>query len=291
MANTFGTQNSVSFALRHKYFQSSLQQQLRNSLVSTAIFKTDTSNQKTIENPYISTGGTASVAAITGDYTVSAMATTEDSLQVTDSVIVPTHVYDFEQKTANFDLMADFLDDLAYQVRYNVDKWVLNRMLDIATGTYTTEAGGFTTPSNIPKIMGDLQGKVAGYAGGIGANPFLVIESTDLTGFYQLQVASGFNYADTALRNGFIANYGGVDIYVVRAGTFVTATFGTQTLTNSGHRLFGLKNLGVIAMPGGFQYEEKSATLKTGKEVVAYGYVGAKIWAPHLTLFVDITLA
>jgi hypothetical protein len=290
MANTFGTQNTVSFALRHKYFQSSLQQQLRNSLVSTAIFKTDTSNQKTIENPYISTGGTASVASITGDYTISAMATTEDSLQVTDSVIVPTHVYDFEAKTANFDLMADFLDDLAYQVRFNVDKWVLNRMLDIATGSYSTAAGGFTTPSNIPKIMGDLLGKVAGYAGGIGANPFLVIESTDLTGFAQLQVASGFNYADSALNNGFLANYMGVDIHVIRTGTFVTATFGTQTLTNANHRLFGLKNLGVIANPGGFTYEEKTVSLKTGKEVVAFGYVGAKIWAPHLSLFVDITL-
>ena len=291
MANTFNTQNTVSFALRHKYFQSSLQQQVRNSLVSTAIFKTDTSNQKTIENPYISTGGTASVAAITGDYTISAMATTEDSLSVTDSVIVPTHVYDFEQKTANFDLMADFLDDLAYQVRYNVDKWVLNKMLSIATGTYTTAVGGFTTPSNIPKIVGDLLGKVAGVAGGIGSNPFLVIESTDLTGFAQLQVASGFNYADTALNNGFIANYMGVDIYVIKSGTFVTATFGTLSLTNSNHRLFGLKNLGVIANPGGFTYEEKTATLKTGKEIVAYGYVGAKIWEPHLSYFVNITLA
>lgn len=291
MANTFNTQNTVTFVQRHKYFQASLQQQLRNSLVSAAIFKTDTSNLKTIENPYISTEGTASVAAITGDYTISAMATTEDTLTVTDSVIVPTHVYDFEAKTANFDLMASFLDNLAYKVRFNVDKWVLNNMLDIATGTYTTAAGGFTTPTNIPKIMGDLLGKVAGYDGGIGSNPFLVIESTDLTGFAQLQVASGFNYADSALNNGFMANYMGVDIYVIRTGTFVTASFGSLTLTNSGHRLFGLKNLGVIATPGGFQYEEKSVTLKTGKELVAFGYVGSKIWAPHLSLFVDITLA
>ncbi|SRR6266446_3093836 len=291
MANTFGTQNTVSFALRHKYFQTALQQAIRNMLVSQAITKVDTSNLKTIENPYISTDGTATIQAVAGTYTISAMATTEDTLSVTDEVVVPTHVFDFEMKTANFDLFATFLDNLSYQVAFTIDKWVLNKVLSLATGTYTTPAGGFTTPSNIGKIVGDLLGKVAGYAAGVGSNPFLVIESTDLTGFVQMQMASGYNYADSALSNGFIGHVGGVDIYVIRTGTFVTATLGSFSATNAGHRLFGIKGLAVSANPGGFTYEEKPATLKTGKEVVAYGYVGAKVWAPHAALFVNITLA
>lgn len=288
---TFNTQNSVSFALRHKYFQSGLQQALRNALVSEAIFRVDRSDLKTIENPYISTGGTVTHQAVTGTYSVSALATTEDSLSVADEIIVPTHVFDFESRTANFNLITDFLDDMIYQVTYQVDKFVLNKMLDIATGTYTTPGGGFTTPSNIPVICSNLLSKVAGYAGGLAANPFLVIESTDIVGFAQAQVASGFSYADAALRNGFMSNYMGIDIYVIRTGTFVTATLGTLSAVNSGHRLFGLKNLGLFASPRGVQYEEKSVSGKTGKEVVAWAYVGAKIWAPHLPLFVDITLA
>lgn len=288
---TFNTQNSVSFALRHKYFQEGLQQVLRNALISKAIFRTDESQLKTIENPYISTGGTVTHQAVAGTYTISNVATTEDSLSVNDEIIVPTHIFDFENKTANFNLVADFLDDMIYQVNLRIDKFVLNKVLDIATGTYTTPAGGFTTPSNIPQIIGDLLGKVAGYSGGVGANPFLVIESTDVTGFFQVQVASGWNYADAALRNGMIGNYGGVDIYVVRTGTFVTATLGTLSAVNSGHRLFGLKNLALFAMPRGVSYEEKAVSLKTGKEVVALCYVGATIWTPHRDLFVDITLA
>lgn len=291
MANTFGTQNSVSFALRHKYFQASLQQALRNRLVSQAITKVDTSNLKSIENPYISTDGTATIQAVAGTYTISAMATTEDTLSVTDEVVVPTHIFDFEAKTANFNLFADFLDNLSYQVAFNIDKWVVNKILALASGTYTTPAGGFTTPANIPKIIGDLLGKVAGFAGGMGNDPFLVVESTDLTGFVQMAISSGFNYADAALNNGFAGNVAGVEVYVIRAGTFVTATLGSFSPTNSGHRLFGIKNLAVSANPGGFTYEEKAATLKTGKEVVAYGYVGAKIWTPHTSLFVNITLA
>lgn len=288
---TFGTQNTVSFALRHKYFKNGLQQALRNALVSEAIFKVDRSELKTIENPYISTSGTITHQAVAGTYTVSALATTEDSLSVADEIIVPTHVFDFEMRTANSNLITDFLDDMIYQVTYQVDKFVLNKQLDIATGTYTTPAGGFTSAANIPVICSNLLSKVAGYAGGLAASPFLVIESTDVVGFAQAQVSSGFNYADAALNNGFMSSYMGIDIYVVRTGTFVTATLGTLTAVNSGHRLFGLKNLGVFASPRGVQYEEKSVSLKTGKEVVAWALVGCKIWAPHLPLFVDITLA
>lgn len=288
--STFNTQNSVTFALRHKYFQNGLQQVLRNALVSRAIFKTDESDLKTIENPYISTSGTITQQAVAGTYSVTAMATTEDSLSVADEIIVPTHIFDFEMRTANFDLMADFLDDMMYQVGYQTDKFVLNKMLSLATGTYSTPAGGFTTAANIPVICANLLSKVAGYAGGIGANPFLVIESTDIVGFAQAQVASGFNYADAALNNGFMTNYMGIDIYVIRTGTFVTATIGTLSATNSGHRLFGLKNLGVYAQPRGIQYIEKDVTLKTGKEVVAWAYCGAKIWANHASLFVNVTI-
>lgn len=291
MPNTFNTQNTVSFALRHKYFQASLQQAIRNRLISQDITKVDTSNLKTIENPYISTDGTATMQAVAGTYSVSAIATTEDTLTVADEVMVPTHIFDFESKTANFDLFADFLDNMTYQVSYNIDRWVLNKLLSLATGTYTTPAGGFTTPANIQKIIGDLLGKVAGFAGGIGQNPFLVVESTDLTGFIQMAMSSGFNYADAALNNGFAGNIAGVDVYVIRSGTFTTATLGTLSATNTGHRLFGLKGLAVSANPGGFTYDEKMVSGKTGREVVAYGYVGAKIWAPHAALFVNITLA
>lgn len=288
---TFNTQNSVTFVLRHKYFKASLEQALRNRLISREIFTWDTSGLKTIENPYISTDGTATIQAVAGTYSTTNLATTEDTLFVNDEVVVPTHIFDFEQKFSQFDLFADFADNLNYQLALNMDKFALNKVLSQATGTYTTPAGGFTTPTNIPKIIGDLLGRVAGYAGGVDNNPFLVVESTDVTGFIQMAMSSGFNYADSALRNGFSGNIGGVDVYVIRSGTFVTATLGTLAATNSGRRLFGIKKMAVVANPGGMQYEEKLVSGKTGREVVAYGYIGTKVWAPQASLFVNITLA
>jgi len=37
--------------------------------------------------------------------------------------------------------------------------------------------------------------------------------------------------------------------------------------------------------------EEKSVSGKTGKEVVTFGYIGAKVWATKAALMVKITLA
>lgn len=285
MANTLST-----YSLRHKYFQANLQQALRNALIAEAICRVDRSDLKTIENPYI-TATTATIQAVAGTYSVNAMTVTDDSLSVNDEVVDATQIYDFEMKTANFNLIADFLDELIYRVAQKVDQFVINKITSLASGTYTTPAGGFTTAANIAVICANLLSKVAGYQSGLASNPFLVIENTDVVGFAQAQVASGFSYADAALNNGFMNSYMGINIYVVRASTFVTATLGTLSATNSGHRLFGLSDLAVFASPRGVQYEEKGVTGKTGKEVVAYGLIGTYVWTPHAPLFVNITLA
>lgn len=284
MANTLSTHT-----LRQKYLKANLQESLRNALVAEAICRVDRSDLKTIENPYI-TQQTAAIQAVAGTYSVSAMTTTDDTLTVTDEVIFGTHVFDFETLTSNFNLMADFFDDLTYSVAFGVDKFVLNNLCEDGTGTYTTPAGGFTTAANIPVIMSNLISKVAGYQGPQNGL-FLVIENTDLVGFAQAQVASGFSYADAALNNGFTSNYMGVDIYVVRSGLFVSATIGSKTVTNDGHRVFGVKNIATYAAPRGIRYEEKGVAGKTGKEIVVVSLVGFKLWTPWAGLVVDITLA
>ncbi len=284
MSNTLST-----YALRHKYFQTNLQLALQNALVAEKICKVDRSELKTIENPYI-TAFTPTIQTVTGTYQVSAMTVTDDALSVNDEVISPTHVFDFESKTANFNLISDFLDELMYSVSWKIDQFVLNTLANTATGTYSTPAGGFGTASNIAIICSNLLSKVDGYRSGVASSPFLVVENTDTVGLRQAAVASGTTYADAALNNSMVMDYMGIKIYVVRTATFVTATLGNLSATNDGKRLFGLSNLAVYASPRGMNYVEKDVTLKLGKEVVAYGYIGAKIWVPHRSLFVLITL-
>jgi len=274
---------------RDAYLQSQYDIVLRNALVTEKICNVDNSDNKRIQNPY---GGqpTATIQAVAGTYSVTAWTITDDALTVTDEVIYAEHIFAHEEFFSKFEVAQSRLDNMMYAVAYGIDKFVLNNLCEDATSSYTTPAGGFTTAANINTIMGNLVASVAGYQGITGA-PFLVIENTDLVGFAIAGATNGFTMADATLKNGFMNSWMGVDIYVVRSGTFVSATLGTTTVTNSGHRVFGISGLATYASPRGIQYEEKGVTLKTGKEVVVYGLVGFKLWAQKAALFTDITIA
>lgn len=282
--NTLGTE-----VYRTKWRQKSLETALRNGLVLEKVCQVDRSGNKTIKSPY-QTAPTTVVQALAGTYTPAAFTITNDTLTVAYEFVVSEHVFDFEDTLSNFDLFAARQDDMNYSVMASIDQYGLNVMLADGTGTYTTPVGGFTTAANIPVIISNLASKVMGYADSY-KGMFLVIENTDVPGFIQAQMASGFSYADAALNNGFLTSYGGVDIYVVRTGTFTNTDIGDMTSNNSGHRLFGVKNICTYAAPQGVKFEEKGVSGKTGKELAVYGYVAVKVWAPKATLIVDITLA
>lgn len=276
---------------RDKYRSTVMQQVLRSALVAEKICEVDRSANYRIQNPY-SGQPTAAVTAIAsaGTYSVSAWSQTDDALTVTDEVAYGEHVFGFEQLLNNYDLFATRMEEQAFAVAERIDHFVLNNLCEDATGTYTTPVGGFTTAANINIIMSNLISKVSGYADAY-KGMFLVIENTDVVGFIQAQASNGFSFADAALRNGFLTSYMGVDIYVVRSGRFVDATIGSATVTNSGHRVFGVKGVATYAQPRGFDIMEKEVAGKTGKEIAVAAQIGFKLWTQKAGLVVDITLA
>lgn len=277
-----------TYGNRDKYFGSQYGIVLRNSLIAEKICMVDNSDTKRIQNPYGSQP-TATIQAVAGTYSVSAWTVTDDALTVTDEVIYSEHVFAHEDFFAVFDIAASRIDNMMYAVAYGIDKFVLNNLLEDGTGTYTTPAGGFTTSGNVNTIMANLQSKVVGFETTFGTS--LVIENTDLVGFAIAGATNGFNMADATLKNGFAGQWMGTEIYVVRSGTFVDATIGTTTVTNSGHRLFTVNKAATYASPRGMQYSEKEVSGKTGKEIVVFCLVGFKLWAQKASLVVDITLA
>jgi hypothetical protein len=283
MSNTISTKT-----YRDKYRSAILDSLLSRALVSEAVFEKDTSGLKTLQNPYGSQP-TSVVTAINGTYTPATYTTTDDTLTVTDEIKVAEHVFDFEETLTNFDLFTNRTMEQGMSVAREADKYALNVILDGATGTYSTPAGGFATAANIKVIFSNLISKVSGYADAYKGY-FIVLENVDIAGVIEAQLGSGFSYADQALKNGFLTNYAGVEIYVTRAGTYVDATIGTKTVTNAGHRLFGVKKVATFCMPGGFKFEEKGVSGKTGMEVVTYSYIGAKAWATKSDLLIDVTI-
>lgn len=281
-----------TYGARDEYFQSQYDIVLRNALVAEKICTVDRRDVKRIQNPYGSQP-TAAVQAVAGTYSVTAWTVTDDALTVTDEVIYAEHVFAHEEFFAVFDIAASRIDNMMYAVAFGVDKFVLNNLCEDATGAYTTPAGGFTESANINTIIANLVSKVAGYETPfhMGSSLYLVIENTDLVGFMVAGLTNGFSFADAHLRNGFMGNYGGVDIHIVRSGLFVDATIGSVSVTNSGHRVFGVKGVSTYASPRGMNYEEKPVTGKTGREIVCFSLVGFKLWAQKTGLTVDITLA
>ena len=279
--------------MRDKLRLSMLDTALRSMLVAEKVCLVDRSENKIIYSPYLS-AVTATVQAVAGTYSPAALTTTDDSLTVADEVIASTHIYGFEQTLSNFDLFAESNKELTISVATAIDKFVVNNLCEDGTGAYTTPAGGFTTAANVDVILSNILAKVAGFAEMMNGL-YVIVENTDLTGIVQSQVGSGYSYADAALNNGFITSKLGIDIYVVRSGTFVDETTssvsGTKTWTNLGHRVAGIKNVTTYAAPRGISFDEKGVSGKTGKEIVVNGLVGFKAWTPRATLTIDITLA
>lgn len=278
-----------TYGNRDKYFQSQYEIVLRNALVAEKVCNVDKSDLKRIQNPYGSQP-TATIQAVAGTYSVTAWTVTDDALTVTDEVIYAEQVFAHEEFFAIFDIAASRIDNMMYAIAHGIDIYVLNAMVENAGSTYTTPAGGFTTASNINVITGNLLGKVAAYQDAYKGT-YLIIENTDLVGFAIAGATNGFSVADSTLKNGFMNNWMGIDIYIVRSGTFQTATLGTISVTNSGHRCFGVNGVSTYASPRGMQYDEKGVSGKTGKEIVCFGLVGFKLWAQKAVLVVDITLA
>lgn len=268
--------------------KATLELSLRSALVAEKICQVDRTDSKYISNPYL-TALNANVAAMAGTYTVDAATTVDDTCTVTDQVESAVHLYEFEDTLSRADLFTSFVNDMTAAVAVQIDKFVVNKVLDGATSTYNTPVGGFTTAANINEIIANLVGKVAGYTDTY-KGLFLVIENTDISGFIQAGMGNGFNFADATLNNGFGGRYGGVDIYVVRTGTFTDSAIGTLSPSNAGHRLFGVKGVATYAAPRGIQYDEKKITSVTGREIVVWANIGAKVWTPKASLLVDITI-
>lgn len=279
-----------STAYRKKWMPNLFQEILHNALVAEKICEVDNSNVKYIENPYHS-AGTVTQQAIAGTYSVGTFSVTADTLTVSEEFVWSEQVYDFEQLAAVTDVKGSRMREASAQMATSIDKYVVNALGTDATGTYTTPTGGFASPANIPQILGDLQGKVAGKYD-IYKGLYVVIEQTDLTGLVQAGVANGWSVADAWLNNGRLGSYMGFDFYVLASGTFVTTTLGTKSVTMSGKRLAGVKGVSTYCQPAGkVQWMEKEVSGKTGVELAAVAYCGFKAWAQKTSLTVRITLA
>jgi hypothetical protein len=272
MANTLSNRT-----FRDELRSTTMQEILHSATVTEAIADVDRSGRKVIQNPYPSTPSVV-IQALAGTYTPATFTTTDDALTVSQEIILSEHVYDFEESLSSFDLFQNRVENMAWKAKDKLDTYVLSTVLGTSSIGTLAVTGGFAS-FGVLKALGQLQGLVAGYSTS-QSDVFLVIESTDVAAFIAAQVSNGFNMADMALKNGFMGNYLGVDVYVVRSGQ-----------SPSNHRLAGIKRKFTVALPVEWKQEEKGVSGLTGKEIVMYGYTGVKVWNNNLPLIIDVQIA
>lgn len=284
---TLNTNNATSW--RKKWMPNLLQAALRTALVTDKICSVDTSDVFYIENPYGS-AATVTQQALLGTYSVGTYTSTADTLTLTEEFVWSEHVYSIEKVAQIADIKGSRMQEAMGVMAEAIDKYVLNALCDAGTGTYSTPSGGFTTSGNVLPILAALGGKFAGYKNAFNKK-YLVVEAADTTGISLAGMSNGFQNADDFLNNGYKGHLGGFDIYAVPDGTFVSATLGTATFTNSGHRVAGIAGISTVLRPGAkMEWMEKEVTGKRGVELALAADVGFKAWFQKLALTIDITI-
>jgi len=107
-----------------KYRLAKLDQLLRKSLVAEKICLVDRTQGKYINSPYGSQPTAVVNTSLVGTYTPATFTITDDTLIVTDEVVVGEHVYGFESALNKFDFIENRRDEQDNAIRTAIDKWV-----------------------------------------------------------------------------------------------------------------------------------------------------------------------
>ena len=272
---------------RREYLMSKLNVNLKTKTVANDIFRIENTDSKTVLCPYI-TVTDAQAGAITGTYVLGDATTVDETLTVDRQIITAIHLLDHETRFAEFSLGKQAMDEFASKSTILLDQWSLN--MAVKNAGQTSAIKTFAKTTAVDDIL-ELKNLVAGYEESFDGNFYLVVENTESAGIEKAGAVAGFVYQDRILNGQRVKTLVGVDIHVVRAGTFVDATIATDAFTNLNNRLFGVRKTATLALNNGVSYEELSVSLKTGKEMRSVMYAGFKNWTPRATLTVNVPLS
>lgn len=186
------------------YYARMTQAFLRSSLVCADVantrFEANITPGKVIDFPYVST-------VRVQDYTFSTNATVDDATFTSDTLTVDqvkivTQQYDPLQNLQSHDpsWMDQNAEEMAYQLSRNIDQYCLSTFIDDAAGSVT---GGTLTTSTLFSKMTDVSSTLARQRAGEGPR-FAILDPERISLLAQVDVANGFNRADSALANGFV---------------------------------------------------------------------------------------
>jgi len=219
--------NDVS-ALVPEVWSSRLQIPLQKSLVALETASTELASELSVGDT-IHKGYLGNLSA--NDYTAgSAMdiqqfSATDDTVTIDKKKVVPFYMDDVEKLQTKPEYFATLADDAAYQLRDSIDADVLGEVTagiefgesTASTGSYITGTATSTitaTSGNIDDVFVDAR-KALREGNVTEAGDWIAIISPGVASKIELNaISSGFNVADSTLKNGYAGDYLGFNIYV-----------------------------------------------------------------------------
>jgi hypothetical protein len=236
------------------------------------------------------------------------LAYSTDQLTVNRKFYTCNYVDDIEQLQANVDIQKSILDDATYQLKNIIDSEIL---WNVSAGT-TAAAAQLNYGDIAVAASYHLNSVSAGTAEMVpifaNATKTLLDQNCENFGDWcavitprlasklaQKSTGLGFNFADSALRNGYVGDFMGFQIYVSNNVLATAATGGGPSgyhtsftgLSDVCDCYFGRKGMIDVVLQAAPRVEIKDQPLRIGKAVIMWSLWGDTVYTRNKSRFLD----
>lgn len=226
-----------------------------------------------------------------------------DQLVVNNYYVVATYVDDIEQLQANVDIQANILQDASYQLRDQIDVQVLSNTSAGTTAGHGQLVFGSTTnyhngpltatTANIVNVFANARRLLLEANCEDDGNWCAVLDPNTATKVVQRSSGLGFNFADAALRNGYIGEFMGFQIYVSNnvpsengpSATRAVTSLSTETIRDL---YFGRKGQIELLIQQTPKVELKDVANQIGKNILMWTVWGDTVYTRNKSRFLDV---
>ena len=298
--------NDVS-AVTPEIWSAVLQDNLYKSLVSFGIANVQTRDVlrvgDTINKQYIAT---VTAAAYTPGTTISIdeMDYVTDQLVVNNKYYTASYVDDYEQLQANIELARPLMDEQSYQLKVLIDSATLNNTSAGITAGMSIIYGSTKGDSHLATLTATTANIVNVFA---GARAILLDNQCEDMGDFAAVLAPreayllalkstglGFNFADATLRNGYVGDFMGFQVYVSNNLTSVTdisaenAVLSTNSTETVRHLYFGRKGQIELLMQQAPKIDIKEVSDQIGKNIICSTCWGDTVYTRNKSRFLQV---
>ena len=305
------TTNSVT-AITPEVWSTVLQDNLKKSLVAFGVANVTTRmplGYGDVINKQYMTSVTAAAYTPGTDVDLDDQSFSTDQLTVNRKFYTASYIDDIEQLQANVSIQKALLDDATYQLGNIIDAEVLaNTSAGTTAGGSQLTNGVFEDPGGATSYWNNSVTAGSGNIVNVFANATKMLLSNNVENFGDWvaiitpllasrlavkAVGLGFNFADSALRNGYVGDFMGFQIYISNnlpeygEASGAGKHTGFTGIADVNDMYFGRKGMIDVVLQQAPKVEIKDSPLRVGKNVICWSLWGDTVYTRNKSRFLD----